>query len=86
MSYIIVKGDREEIVHHPAVWGVFHSRATAQMCLDAFRDHLWAKAMKEAARLTSVVRGPGREKLQNLISETRNKVESYSVRFIEERA
>jgi|TARA_R100000149_G_scaffold10419_1_gene3738 hypothetical protein len=86
MSYIIVKGENEEIVHDYQVSGVFHSQSAAQMRLNAFRDHLWAEAMKEAARLTSVIRGSGREKLQNLISETRNKVESYSVRFLQDRA
>tara|TARA_R100001510_G_scaffold55927_1_gene60585 strand:+ start:496 stop:756 length:261 start_codon:yes stop_codon:yes gene_type:complete len=85
MSYIIVKGENEEVVNDSAISGVFSSHSAAEMRLSAFRNELWSKAMREAARLTSVVRGHGREKLWNLIFETRNEVEDYRLKFIQPR-
>jgi len=82
MSYIIVKGENEEIVRAYDGAYVFSSESSANRRLMMLRNRIWQHAMEEAARLTSVIRGPGRQKLKELIDETEERVKEYRVTHI----
>ena len=82
MKYIIVKGEKEEIVRAYDGAYVFSSESSANRRLMTLRNRIWTSAMEEAARLTSVIRGPGRQKLKELIDETEEKVRQYRVTHI----
>ena len=82
MKYIIVKGEKEEIVRAYDGAHVFESESSANRRLMTLRNRIWQHAMEEAARLTSVIRGPGRQKLKELIEETEERVKEYRVAHI----